>query len=77
MADMIHQGPQTTDPPREDRRGQEQNPDLSRLTVAAHFAEAEAPRLPTYTSASVTERWRERAFDSGLIIQGRVVGGKR
>lgn len=77
MADMIHQGPPTTDPTREDRRGQGQNADLSQLSVAAHFAEADAPRLPTHTSASVTQKWGKRSFDSGVVIKGRVVGGAR
>ena len=77
MADMFHQGPQTTDPTREDQRGQGQNANLSQLSVAAHFAEAEAPRLPTHTCASVSRRWGRRAFDSGAIIEGRVVGGRR
>lgn len=77
MADMIHQGPQSTDPTREDRRGQGQNTDLSQLSVSAHFAEPESPRLPTHTSASVTQRWGKKAFESGVTIEGRLLGGKR
>jgi proteasome lid subunit RPN8/RPN11 len=77
MADMIHQGPHTTDPSREDRRVQGQNTDLSQLSVSAHFSDPEAARLPTHTSASVEQRWGKRAFESGVVIEGRVMGGKR
>ena len=77
MADMIHQGPHTTDPTREDRRGQGPNADFSQLSVVAHFSEAEAHCLPTHTSASVAERWGEKIFDTGARILGEVVGGKR
>jgi hypothetical protein len=77
MADMIHQGPHTNEPTGEDRRGQGPNADFSQLSVAAHFSEAETPRLPTHTSASVTQRWSRRSFDSGVVIEGRVVGGAR
>ncbi|MEN9847225.1 MAG: hypothetical protein RIS36_2372 [Pseudomonadota bacterium] len=76
MADMIHQGPQSTDPTRGDRRAQGQNTDLSQLSVSAHFGEAGSPRLPTHTSASVTQRWRTKAFKSGATIEGRLLAGK-
>ena len=76
MADRIQQGPQNTGPQREDRQGPGPNTNLSHLSVSAYFSEKKPPQLPGHTSASVTQRWGKRSFDTGAVINGEVVGGK-
>jgi hypothetical protein len=77
MADRIQQGPQSTGLQREDRQGPGLDNNLSQLSVSAYFSEKNPPQLPSHTSASVALRWGERSFDTGAVIKGEVVGGKR
>ena len=74
MADMTQQGPQTTDPQRAAGR---QNTDLSQLTVSEHFSDPKTASLPRHTATSVAQRWKEKLFDTGAMMRGEAVGGKR
>jgi hypothetical protein len=73
MAD-ITKGPDTT---RIDRGRTPEGPstDLSALTMGPDVMRSEAPTLPRQTLASIEKKWGERAFDTGVMIQGRKVGG--
>lgn len=79
MADMTHQGPQTTGTIelQAGRRDQGAEQALSQLSVTPHFSEIESPRPPVHTSASVAERWGSRSYDTGVVIEGRILGREK
>ena len=71
---MKTQGPQTTHRVETNRQGHAAETDLSKLTVTPNIMEAEAPALPRHTSESVQQKWSVRRFDTGVVIEGKVVG---
>lgn len=73
MADMIKQEPQANQHVDVSRRGQTAETDLSKLTVTPNVMEAESPALPRHTSESVQQKWNVRRFDTGVVIEGKVV----
>lgn len=77
MTDMTHQRPQTTGASEHNNR--EQGPDrgLSTLSVAPHFSEISSARPTAHTSASVAARWGSRRYDSGVFIEGRLLGREK
>ena len=74
MADMIKQEPQTNQRVDAGRHGHNAETDLSKLTVTPSIMEAESPALPRHTSESVQQKWNVRRFDTGVVIEGKVVG---
>lgn len=74
MADMIKQEPQTNHRIEASRQGHTAETDLSKLTVTPNIMEAEATELPRHTSESVQQKWNVRRFDTGVVIEGKVVG---
>jgi len=75
MADIIKQEPQTNHRVDAGRQGHTAETDLSKLTVTPNIMEAEAPALPRHTSESVQKKWDVRQFDTGVVIEGKVIGG--
>lgn len=73
MADMIKPQPQTNRPVDTARQGHTAETDLSRLTVTPSVMEAESPALPRHTSESVQQKWNVRRFDTGVVIEGKIV----
>jgi hypothetical protein len=73
MADMFKPEPQTNRPVDTTRHGTTAETDLSRLTVTPSVMEAESPALPRHTSESVQQKWNVRRFDTGVVIEGKVV----
>jgi hypothetical protein len=73
MAD-ISKGPDTTRIDR-GRPAEGPNTDLSALSMAPDLMRSESPTLPRQTQASIEKKWGERTFDTGVMIQGRKVGG--
>ena len=71
---MKTQGPQTTHPVETNRQGHAAETDLSKLTVTPNVMEAEIPALPRHSSESVQQKWSVRRFDTGVVIEGKVVG---
>lgn len=74
MADMIKQEPQTNHRVDAGRQGHTAETDLSKLTVTPNVMEAEAPALPRHTRESVQQKWNVRRFDTGVVIEGKVIG---
>ena len=74
MADMIKPETQANRPVDTTRQGTTAETDLSRLTVTPSVMEAESPALPRHTSESVQQKWNVRRFDTGVVIEGKVVG---
>ncbi len=74
MADMIKQEPQTNHRIEASRQGHTAETDLSKLIVTPNIMEAEASALPCHTSESVQQKWNVRRFDTGVVIEGIVVG---
>lgn len=73
MAD-ISKGPDITRTDR-GRTAEGPNTDLSALSMAPDLMMSESPTLPSQTQASIEKKWGERTFDTGVMIQGRKVGG--
>ena len=71
---MKTQDPQTNQRIDVSRQGHAAETDLSKLTVTPNILEAEAPALPRHTSGSVQQKWNVRRFDTGVVIEGKVVG---
>jgi hypothetical protein len=74
MADIIKQEPQTNHRVDAGRQGHTAETDLSKLTVTPNVMEAEIPALPRHSSESVQQKWSVRRFDTGVVIEGKVVG---
>jgi hypothetical protein len=74
MADMIKQEPQTNQRVDVSRQGHNAGTDLSELAVTPNVMEAESPALPRHTSESVQKKWDVRRFDTGVVIEGKVIG---
>ena len=71
---MKTQGPQTTHRVETNRQGHAAETDLSKLTATPNVMEAEIPALPRHSSESVQQKWSVRRFDTGGVIEGKVVG---
>ena len=77
MADLDQPSQQTSGTTPQNERAQNLGSDLSTLSVAPSFMEAEPARIPSHTSESIRSKWGSRSFDTGVVIQGRIVGGPR